>query len=33
MEVVGVVFIILNHHLAVANFLPHANGPTMHIND
>jgi hypothetical protein len=27
--VVGVVFIVLNHHLAVANFLPHANGPPL----
>jgi hypothetical protein len=26
-EVVGVVFIALNHHIVIANFLPHANGP------
>jgi hypothetical protein len=27
MEVVGVVFIALNHHIAVANFLLHTDGP------
>jgi hypothetical protein len=26
MEVVGVVFITINHFLLVANFLPHADG-------
>jgi hypothetical protein len=32
MEVVGVVFIALNHFLAVALFLPTADGPPLHIN-
>jgi hypothetical protein len=27
MEVVGVVFIALNHHITVVTFLPHADGP------
>jgi hypothetical protein len=26
-EVVGVIFIALNHHLVVATFLPHADSP------
>jgi hypothetical protein len=32
MEVVGVVFIAPNHFLAVAPFLPTADGPALHIN-
>jgi hypothetical protein len=32
MEVVGVAFIATNHLLAIANFLPHADGPPLHIN-
>jgi hypothetical protein len=27
MEVVGVEFLTLNHHIAVAKVLPHADGP------
>jgi hypothetical protein len=27
MEVVGVVFITLNHHIVFAKFLPHADDP------
>ena len=40
MEVVGVVFVATNYFLAVASFLPTANGPrlgpdslALHIND
>jgi hypothetical protein len=32
MEVVGVVFIASNHFLAVALFLPIADGPPLHFN-
>jgi hypothetical protein len=32
MEVVGVVFIVTNHFLAVAFFLPTADGLPMYIN-
>jgi hypothetical protein len=32
MDVVGVVFIATNHFLAVAHFLPTADGPSLRIN-
>jgi hypothetical protein len=33
MQVVGVVFIASNHFLAIAHFLPAADGPPLYIND
>jgi hypothetical protein len=33
MDVVEVIFIVTNHFLAVAHFLPTADGPSLHIND